>query len=88
MSLMQNSFVLRRGLIDIPKDTKANMLDRDVLVEYAHPLSHVQREAKHSQRATNHIQASTWTPSSTACYDLENDLESTSLELAKVDQKC
>ena len=56
--------------------------------DYAHPLLHVQREAKHSQRETNHIQASTWTTLSTPYYDLENDLESTRLELAKIGEKC
>ncbi len=81
--------VLGRGLkfVDTPKDPTAIMLDRDVQL-FMRKIRIRYLMSKKEAKPTHHFKkASTWTPVSTPCLDLENYLESTRLELAKIDTR-
>ena len=73
--------------VDTPKDPKANMLDRDVQL-FMRKMRIRYLMSKRGAKPTHRFRkASNWTPVSTPCLDLENYLESTRLELAKIDKR-
>ena len=78
--------VLGRGLkfIDIPKDPKAKLLDRDTEAFMRIMRIRYLMFNKKAKRTHKFKKASNWHPKSTPCLDLENYLESKRLERSKI----
>ena len=81
--------VLGRGLkfIDVPKPPKAILLDRDTVSFMRKMRVRFLMFNKKAKRTHKFKKASNWHPLSTPCCDLENYLESTRLELSKINNE-